>query len=146
MCHVACMSWLWLLAVRFYKTRRRCCQLPRSSDRGPKDASTDDKAALVPAVTPLLRGHVIMRRAAERRNNASERRATPPCSALAPLVNFLAAAALLYLPQATGVAKWHALACAFYGIRLNAFLLYRELFLPPEVHQMSPRDATLSWS
>ena len=55
----------------------------------------------------------------------------------------MAAAALLYLPQATGVAKWHALACAFYGIRLNAFLLYRELFLPPEVHQMSPRDATL---
>jgi steroid 5-alpha reductase family enzyme len=42
------------------------------------------------------------------------------------------------------VARAHALALMFYGLRLNAFLMYRELALPVEVHQMKKRDATLA--
>ena len=43
-------------------------------------------------------------------------------------------AAALYLRNAAAVsvAKWHALALLFYGLRLNLFLLYRELALDPK--------------
>lgn len=46
--------------------------------------------------------------------------------------------------KVVGVAKLHALALAFYGLRLNLFLLYRELAFPVEVHQMKRRDATVA--
>ena len=46
-------------------------------------------------------------------------------------------------PGLSALAKAHALALVFYGLRLNTFLLYRELALPEEVHQMKRRDASL---
>jgi steroid 5-alpha reductase family enzyme len=56
----------------------------------------------------------------------------------------VAATALLYLPHTAGIAKLHALVLAFYGIRLNLFLLLRETTLPPKMANMpAPRDATL---
>ena len=40
----------------------------------------------------------------------------------------VAACALLTLANPlTGLARWHALALVFYGVRLNSFLLWREL-------------------
>ena len=39
----------------------------------------------------------------------------------------VAACAALTLPALTGIARWHALALIFYGVRLNLFLLWREL-------------------
>lgn len=55
-------------------------------------------------------------------------------------------AAALYLRNAAAVsvAKWHALALLFYGLRLNLFLLYRELALDPEIHGMTARAATFN--
>ena len=44
----------------------------------------------------------------------------------------------------TVLGRAHAFALMFYGMRLNLFLLYRELSLPVEVHQMKARDATLA--
>ena len=44
----------------------------------------------------------------------------------------VALTALLY-PPTTGLARAHGWALAFYGLRLNAFLLYRNLFLPESV-------------
>ena len=56
----------------------------------------------------------------------------------------MAAAGLLTLRSNVGVlAAAHASALCFYGVRLVAFLLYRELCLPEAVHQMKRRDATL---
>lgn len=58
----------------------------------------------------------------------------------------LAAAALVLAAASPGPgggpARLHALALAFYGLRLCLFLLYREVALPVGVHQMRPRDAT----
>lgn len=53
----------------------------------------------------------------------------------------MAAGAYLTLPGTTGLAAAHAAAFIFYGIRLNLFLLYRELALPESVHQMVNRPA-----
>ena len=55
----------------------------------------------------------------------------------------MAAGALLTLPHTSGLAAAHALAYIFYGVRLNLFLLYRELALPESVHQMVNRPAGL---
>ena len=54
-----------------------------------------------------------------------------------------AAAALTLSAGPHPLAKAHAAALLFYGVRLNLFLLYRELALPVEVHQMKQRDASL---
>lgn len=56
----------------------------------------------------------------------------------------VAACALLSLPALTGIAHWHALALVFYGVRINAHLLYREVALSPEIHQMKPKDASVA--
>jgi len=56
----------------------------------------------------------------------------------------VAACALLSLPALTGIARWHALALVFYGVRLNGHLLYREIALSPEIHQMKPKDASVA--
>ena len=56
----------------------------------------------------------------------------------------VAACAALTLPALSGVARWHALALIFYGVRLNAHLLYREVALTREIFQMAPKDATLA--
>ena len=42
------------------------------------------------------------------------------------------------------LAKAHAAALVFYGVRLCAFLLYREMALPVEIHQMKRRDVTVA--
>lgn len=55
----------------------------------------------------------------------------------------VAACAALSLPALSRLSRWHAVALCFYGVRLNLFLLYRELTLPADIHQMKPRDATL---
>lgn len=56
----------------------------------------------------------------------------------------LAAGVLMLRSGSVGtLAAAHALALCFYGARLNAFLLYRELSLPEAVHQMKRRDASL---
>jgi len=55
-----------------------------------------------------------------------------------------AAGTLMLRCELNLLARAHALALCFYGLRLNLFLLYRELFLPVEVHQMKQRDASLS--
>ena len=55
----------------------------------------------------------------------------------------MAAGALLTLPHTSGLAAAQAIAYIFYGVRLNLFLLYRELALPESVHQMVNRPATL---
>ncbi|GMH91116.1 hypothetical protein TrVE_jg5047 [Triparma verrucosa] len=54
----------------------------------------------------------------------------------------VAAAALLY-PSAGCLSNLHKIALVFYGLRLNAFLLYRNVFLPEDVHQMKQKPATL---
>ena len=58
----------------------------------------------------------------------------------------MAAAGALMLRTAglSPLAKAHAIALLVYGVRLNTFLLYRELALPEEVHQMKQRKASLS--
>lgn len=43
----------------------------------------------------------------------------------------------------SALSKAHSAALVFYGLRLNLFLLYRELNLPEDIHQMKRRDATL---
>lgn len=55
----------------------------------------------------------------------------------------VAACAALSLPALSGLAWWHAATLVFYGVRLNMFLLYRELVLPADIHQMKSREATL---
>ena len=55
----------------------------------------------------------------------------------------LAAGALALPRAASGVARAHALALIFYGMRLDLYLLWRELALPEAIHQMKRRDATL---
>ena len=56
----------------------------------------------------------------------------------------LASCLLMLESGVSGIARLHAFALGFYGLRLNLFLLYRELTLPVEVHQMQRRDATLA--
>lgn len=53
----------------------------------------------------------------------------------------MAACGLLTLPSTKGLAALHACAYIFYGVRLNLFLLYRELCLDESVHQMVNRPA-----
>ena len=53
-----------------------------------------------------------------------------------------AGATMLRCAELSGLAKAHAAALFFYGVRLNLFLLYRELSLPVEIHQMKRRDAS----
>lgn len=52
-------------------------------------------------------------------------------------------ATMLFCGELSLLAKAHAAALVFYGVRLNLFLLYRELTLPEAVHQMKRRDASL---
>lgn len=54
----------------------------------------------------------------------------------------LAAGALTLRCSVPALAQAHALALVFYGLRLNLFLLYRELALPEEIHQMKKREAS----
>ena len=56
----------------------------------------------------------------------------------------VAACAALTLPALSGIARWHALALIFYGVRLNAHLFYRECALPREISGMKAKDATLA--
>lgn len=55
-----------------------------------------------------------------------------------------ASGAAMMLCAETILAKAHAAAFIFYGLRLNLFLLYRELTLPVDVHQMKRREASLA--
>ena len=57
----------------------------------------------------------------------------------------MAAAGVLGLRASSGaVGAAHAAALIFYGVRLNLFLLWRELSLPASVHQMKRRPASLA--
>jgi steroid 5-alpha reductase family enzyme len=55
----------------------------------------------------------------------------------------MAAGGWLMLPR-EGLAAWHAAAYLAYGLRLCAFLAYRQLALPASVHQMVARAASPS--
>jgi steroid 5-alpha reductase family enzyme len=55
----------------------------------------------------------------------------------------MAIGAYLMLPYTSGLATAHAAAFIFYGVRLNVFLLYRELSLPESIHKMVNSPAGL---
>lgn len=49
----------------------------------------------------------------------------------------------LPLGQSGFIASLHASALVFYGVRLCAFLLHRQITTPEEIHQMKPKEASL---